>query len=88
MVSGLFRMTLWNQTIPDEMRGRLAGIEMISYTSGPALGNLEAGIVGALAGVRASVISGGVLCVVGTIALSALLPRFWKFSTRRAPAVA
>jgi MFS family permease len=88
MVSGLFRMTLWNQTIPDVMRGRLAGIEMISYTSGPALGNLEAGIVGTLAGVRASVISGGVLCVVGTIALSALLPRFWRFSAKRAPAVA
>jgi hypothetical protein len=72
-------MTLWNQTIPDSMRGRLAGIEMISYTSGPALGNLEAGVVGALAGVRGSVVSGGVLCVVGTVSLSALLPRFWNY---------
>ena len=79
MVSGLFRTTLWNQTIPDSMRGRLAGIEMISYTSGPAMGNLEAGVVGSLAGVRASVISGGVLCVVGTVILSALLPEFWKY---------
>ena len=81
MISGLFRMTLWNQTIPDAMRGRLAGIEMISYSSGPALGNLEAGVVGALAGVRASVVSGGVLCVVGTAALCALLPRFWSYHT-------
>ena len=56
------------------MRGRLAGIEMISYTSGPALGNLESGVVGALAGVRTSVVSGGVLCVAGTVALCALLP--------------
>ena len=79
MISGLFRMTLWNQTIPDAMRGRLAGIEMISYTSGPAMGNLEAGVVGSLAGVRASVVSGGVLCVIGTVVLSALLPRFWKY---------
>jgi MFS family permease len=79
MVSGLFRMILWNQTIPDAMRGRLAGIEMISYTSGPALGNLEAGIVGALAGVRASVVSGGVLCVAGTVGLIALLPRFRRY---------
>jgi MFS family permease len=88
MISGLFRMTLWNQTIPDGMRGRLAGIEMISYSSGPALGNLEAGVVGSLAGVRASVVSGGVLCVVGTIALSALLPRFWGFHAERGPAAA
>src|SRR2546427_264126 len=43
MMSGVFRSVIWNQTIPDSLRGRLAGIEMISYTSGPALGNLEAG---------------------------------------------
>jgi hypothetical protein len=79
MISGLFRTTLWNQTIPDGIRGRLAGIEVISYSSGPALGNLESGIVGALAGVRTSVVSGGVLCVVGTAVLCALLPRFWNY---------
>ncbi len=79
MISGLFRSTLWNQTIPDEMRGRLAGIEMISYSSGPALGNLESGIVGALAGVRISVVSGGAFCVLGTAVLCALLPRFWNY---------
>jgi MFS family permease len=84
MISGLFRMTLWNQTIPDAMRGRLAGIEMISYSSGPALGNLESGVVGSLAGVRASVVSGGILCVVGTAALTALLPQFWRFRAERA----
>ncbi len=48
MVSGLFRMTIWNQTIPDHLRGRLAGIEMVSYMSGPMLGNAEAGIVASL----------------------------------------
>jgi MFS family permease len=79
MISGIFRGTMWNQTIPDAMRGRLAGIEMISYSSGPALGNFESGVVGALAGVRASVVSGGVLCVFGTAALCALLPRFWSY---------
>jgi MFS family permease len=84
MVSGLFRMTMWNQTIPDVMRGRMAGIEMISYTSGPALGNLEAGVVSALAGVRVSVVSGGVLCVVGTAVVSALLPRFWRYRAESA----
>jgi MFS family permease len=79
MISGLFRMTLWNQTIPDAMRGRLAGIEMISYSSGPAMGNLEAGVVGSIAGVRASVVSGGILCVVGTAVLCVVLPQFWRY---------
>ena len=45
MISGVYRNTIWNQTIPDSLRGRLAGIEMISYSSGPTLGNLEAGAV-------------------------------------------
>jgi len=76
MISGVFRMTIWNQTIPHYLRGRLAGLEMISYTSGPKLGDAEAGIVATLFSVRASIVSGGILCVVGTAIISALLPQF------------
>jgi MFS family permease len=79
MVSGLCRTTMWNQSIPDSLRGRLAGIEMLSYSSGPTLGNVEAGLVESLAGLRASIVSGGVLCVLGTIALAAILPSFWNY---------
>ena len=82
MVSGLFRMTIWNQTIPDHLRGRLAGVEVVSYTTGPHLGNAEAGLVARLFGVRASIVSGGVLCVAGTALLSLLLPRLIKYDGR------
>jgi MFS family permease len=82
MISGIFRMTIWNQTIPERLRGRLAGIEMISYLTGPHLGNLEAGIVASVFSLRTSVVSGGVLCVVGTIALSFLLPKFIAYDGR------
>ena len=81
-MSGMFRMTLWNQTIPDALRGRLAGIEMVSYMSGPLLGHAEAGAVAALFGVRASVVSGGALCVVGVLVCGALLPRFVRYDAR------
>jgi MFS family permease len=81
-LSGLFRSVIWNETIPDAMRGRLAGIEMISWSTGPSLGNAEAGAVASLAGIRASVVSGGVLCVVGTVALVAVLPAFWRYDAR------
>ncbi len=81
-VSGVFRMTMWNQTIPDHMRGRLAGIEMISYLTGPYLGNAEAGIVASAFGLRASVVSGGVLCVVGSAVLGLLLPKFIRYDGR------
>ena len=83
MVSGIFRTTIWNQTIPDELRGRLAGIEQISYSSGPLLGQVRAGVVGSLAGIRISAVSGGALCIVG-VALTALaLPAFWRYDARR-----
>ena len=82
MVSALFRMTLWNRTIPDHFRGRLAGIEQISYMSGPMLGNAEAGLVASVTSVSVSVVSGGILCVVGSAVLAVLLPRFRTFDVR------
>lgn len=86
MVSGIFRSTIWNQTIPDSLRGRLAGLELISFSSGPALGNVEAGAVAALFGLRISIVSGGVLCVAGTLLLAALLPAFRQYDARRSTA--
>lgn len=78
-ISGIFRSTLWNQTIPNELRGRMAGIEMISYLSGPRLGDTEAGLVAALFGITTSVVSGGVLCVLGVATCCYFLPKFWNY---------
>jgi MFS family permease len=82
-VSGLFRSRIWNETIPDELRGRLAGIEMLSYSIGPLLGNVEAGAVAALTTVRVSIVSGGALCLVGTGVLAVMLPTFLRYDARR-----
>jgi len=86
-VSGLFRMTIWNQTIPDRLRGRMASIEMLSYLTGPYLGNAEAGLVAATFGLRTSVVSGGVLCVVGAIVSAFFLPRFVRYDGRAGAAL-
>jgi MFS family permease len=83
-ISGIFRSAIWNETIPDHLRGRLAGVEMLSWSSGPTLGNAEAGAVAALAGVRASVVAGGVACVAGTVALALALPGLWRYDSRAA----
>ena len=81
-ISGIFRTAIWNETIPDHLRGRLAGVEMISWSSGPLLGDAEAGLLAALASVRASVVAGGVACVAGTAVLVLALPRFWRYDSR------
>jgi MFS family permease len=82
MISGLFRSTIWNQTIPDHLRGRLAGIEMLSYSTGPTLGNLESGVAARFVGIGGSIVWGGVLCVAGTFALAAALPAFLRYDGR------
>ena len=79
MVSGIFRMTLWNQTIPARLRGRTAAIEMVSYMSGPYLGNAEAGFAARLLGLSPSVVTGGVLCVLGSIVITWALPAFRNY---------
>ena len=82
MVSGIFRGAMWNQTIPDELRGRLAGIELLSYSVGPTLGQVRSGGFAAWWGVRTSVWSGGLLCV-GAVGLLALcLPKLMSYDVR------
>jgi MFS family permease len=82
MVSVLFRSVIWNQTIPDEMRGRLAGIEMLGYSLGPLGGQARSGLVADLTGVRAAIVSGGALCVVGVAGTAAWLREFWQYDAR------
>ncbi len=79
MVSGIFRMTMWNQLVPDHLRGRLAGVEMASYAGGPALGNLESGAVASVAGLQVAVVSGGVLCLAGVAVAAVALPGFRRY---------
>lgn len=83
-VSGIFRSAIWNETIPNELRGRLSGVEMISYSAGPLLGNARAGWIAGLTSTRVSVASGGLICTVGVLLCIPLLPAFWRY---RPPAV-
>jgi MFS family permease len=85
MVSGIFRSTIWNQTIPDHLRGRLAGVEMISYMTGPLLGNARAGSLASLTSDTFAIVSGGVLCAIGVLACIPLLPAFWRYESAVAP---
>lgn len=84
MVSGVFRTTLWNQTIPDELRGRLAGFELISYGAGEPLGRVRSGAVAGAAGPAVALWTGGVACVVTVAACCLALPRFRTYRAGRA----
>ncbi len=78
-ISGIFRVNLWNNTIPTHFRGRLAGIEMISYLSGPKLGDVRAGLIASTFSIGTALISGGVFCVLGVTLCCYFLPKFWQY---------
>ena len=82
MISAVFRSTVWNQTIPDHMRGRLAGIEMLSYSVGPLGGQVRAGFVADAWSVRGAIVSGGAACVAGVLFTAVVLRDFWSYDNR------
>jgi MFS family permease len=81
MISGVYRSTIAADLTPDELRGRVSGVEIAVYAGGPVLGDVEAGVVGGFLGVPFAIVSGGVACVVGA-GLFALRVRDFATYTR------
>lgn len=79
VVSAVFRGAILQLETPDRLGGRLFSIQIAVVTGGPRVGDAEAGAVAALAGVRASVVSGGLACVAGVALLARLLPGFTNY---------
>jgi len=79
MVSAVFRQTIWNQTIPDELRGRLAGIEMISYLTGPLLGNTQLGFLASMIGIHRAISLSSLIGLGGAAVCAWSLPRFRRY---------
>ena len=82
MVSALFRSAIWNQSISDDYRGRLASIELLSYSVGPLGGQTRAGLVAERTSLRTSVISGGLLCITFVGFFASILPEFRKYDAK------
>jgi MFS family permease len=81
-VSGIFRNTMWNESIPPDVRGRMAGIEMISYSLGPTAGQFRAGVMAAWTTLRFSLTFGGLACSGSVGLVAAALPSMWRFDAR------
>jgi len=87
-LSGIFRATMWNESIPPDIRGRMAGMEMISYSLGPTAGQFRAGVMAAWTGLRFSLTFGGLACAGSVGVVGAALPTLWRFDARSDPHVA
>ena len=82
-ISAVFRATIMLSATPENMRGRLTGIEFMQVASAPTLGNVESGVVAALTSLRFSVVSGGLACVGGTFIVAALFPALLRYDAKR-----
>ncbi|HLN13399.1 MAG TPA: MFS transporter [bacterium] len=81
-VSAVFRDAIALTVVHDGMRGRLSGMEQAVVTTGPELGNLEAGVVASLVSVPFSIVSGGLACMIGVGVLAAAVPEFDRYDAR------
>ena len=82
MVSGIFRSTMLQAAVEDRLRGRLDGIGMAVWATGPSLGNVESGAVASVTSVPFSIVSGGLLTIAGVAALRLFAPGFWRYDAR------
>jgi MFS family permease len=86
MLSGVYRSTIAADVTPDDLRGRVSGVEIAVYAGGPVLGDVEAGVVGGVFGLPFAIISGGLACIVGAVAFTKLVPAFARYERTRTSA--
>jgi MFS family permease len=82
MVSAIFRSTILQVATPDSLRGRLQGVFIVVVAGGPRFGDVESGTVASLVSTEFSVVSGGLACVAGVLALSAKYPSFARYDAK------
>jgi MFS family permease len=85
-VSAVCRTTISQTLTPDRLRGRMSSVFSLVVASGPRLGDIESGSVAAVATPRASVISGGLACVVSVGVVAVLYPELARYDGHRAKA--
>jgi len=85
VLSAIFRNTILQGVVREELRGRLTAINGMFVIGGPNLGQVRAGAVAALVSPPFAVVSGGLLCVLSAIAVAFWAPELPRYD-RTAPA--
>jgi MFS family permease len=81
-ISALWRSAIVLTATPDAIRGRVTGIEFTQVASAPTLGNLEAGVVASVTSLRFSIVSGGIACIAGCIAIALAIPQLLRYDAK------
>lgn len=78
VISTILRNTVLQNAITDEFRGRISSVQLAVVTGGPRLGDLESGVVATFTSIEFSIVSGGLACILGVLALVKWRPGFWR----------
>ena len=78
-VSAVCRTAINQSVTTDQMRGRMSSVFSLVVSGGPRLGDIESGAVAGAAGARFSVVSGGLLCLVGVAAIVLAFPALARY---------
>ena len=76
LMSMVFRQSILQSVVDDELKGRMQGVFIVVVAGGPRLADLVHGVAGAAIGTRAAITCGGVLVVLGMIAVSVFVPGY------------
>jgi ENTS family enterobactin (siderophore) exporter len=66
-------------TANETFRSRISAVQMAVVEGGPRLGDLESGAVATAVSTQFSIVSGGVACAIGAVAVAVLLPGFRRY---------
>ncbi|WP_258062855.1 MULTISPECIES: MFS transporter [unclassified Rathayibacter] len=75
-VSSIFRQTMLQTAVPDNMRGRLQGVFIVVVTGGPRVGDLYTGLLASLALLWLPPLAGGLAIIAILAAVLRLRPGF------------
>jgi MFS family permease len=76
LMSMVFRQSILQSVVDDELKGRMQGVFIVVVAGGPRLADLVHGVAGAAMGTRAAITCGGVLVVLGMIVVSVFVPSY------------
>ena len=81
--SAAFRQSILLAAADDAVRGRLQGIFIVVVTGGPRIADIVHGYAAEAVGAAWTTLGGGLLVVVGTVVLAALVPEFRRYQLLR-----
>lgn len=86
--SAVLRSSIVQLLTPDALRGRVSSIHILVVTGGPRVGDMEASGVAAAIGTQWSVVSGGLLSLLGVALLRLAMPEFARLEMAEATTAA